>query len=229
MDNVEITPAILFDFDGTLVDSENIWLEAKIKALLELGISCEESELREFAGQNLNAVFSHFFAASEGHKNQEKLDLFRVNFYQVVDDVALSLVPNYLKEKEGAREVLSRFKEDGFVMAICSNAPTYFIEATLSFLNLDEFVKNIFSAANTDKGKPNPFVYQKAIDVLGLNKKRTLALEDSKSGANAALAAGIPVILLRNSDYSEAKKGIHYLESIKDLTPNFAKGVLIDK
>lgn len=229
MDTVEITPAILFDFDGTLVDSENIWLEAKIKALHKMGISCEENELREFAGQNLNSVFSHFFADLEGHKNQEELDLFRVSFYQVVDDAALSLVPNYVKEKEGAREVLTRFKEAGFVLAICSNAPTYFIEATLSFLKLDGFIENIFSAANTDKGKPNPFVYQKAIDVLGLNKKCTLALEDSKSGANAALAAGIPVILLQNSEYSEAKKDIHYLESIKDLTPNFAKGVLIDK
>lgn len=224
-----MTPAILFDFDGTLVDSEGIWLEAKINALLNMGISCEESELREFAGKNLNTVFTHFFAESKEHLTQKELDVIKINFYKNVDEVALNLVPSYIEEIQGAREVLQRFKEAGFIIAICSNAPTYFIDSTLSFLKLEGLVENIFSAANTDMGKPNPFVYQKAIDTLDLEKIHTIAVEDSQSGAEAALAAGIGVILLNDSEYDYKRERLHNVRSIKEVTPDLVKAIMFNK
>ena len=229
MHTIEMTPAILFDFDGTLVDSEGIWLEAKINALLNMGISCEESELREFAGKNLNTVFTHFFADSREHITQKELDVIKANFYKNVDEVALKLVPSYVREIQGAREALQRFKEVGFIIAICSNAPTYFINSTLSFLKLEGLVQGVFSAANTDMGKPNPFVYQNAIDTLGLEKIHTIAVEDSQSGAEAALAAGISVILLKDSEYGDGRANLHNVKSIKDLTPDFVKSIMLDK
>lgn len=177
---MKIIPAILFDFDGTLVNSENIWLEAKIQALQKMDICYEENKLREFAGQNLNTVFSHFFTDSEVYTNRKNLHELKKIFHQTVDDLALNLMPNHLKEIEGAREVLSQFKGAGFVIAICSNAPIYFIETTLSFLKFDEFTGGIFSTTNTDKGKPNPFVYHKAIDTLGLNKDQLLPWRKQK-------------------------------------------------
>lgn len=221
MNKIDNKLAVLFDFDGTLVESENIWLEAKVKALQEMGVSCHEDEIREFAGQNLNAVFRHFSAELSDVTDESKM-----KFYILVDKISLALIPEYLKEISGAREILLQFKEDGFVMAICSNAPTYFIETTLQFLELDGYFEHMFSAANTDKGKPNPFVYLEAVESLGLNKERTVAIEDSRSGVDAALAAGISVVWINGQRNSENQDNLYHVESLADLNPDLARNFL---
>lgn len=227
---MSIPPAILFDFDGTLVASENIWFIAHVEALREFGVSSSESELRELVGQNLHSVFSHFLANSGVEQSSEELAKAKAKFFQTVDEAALKLIPDYLKATPGAQEALMRFRDIGSAVAICSNAPTYFVEATLSFLEMTDLVENIFSAANTDKGKPHPFVYQQAIDTLDLDKKQTLAVEDSKSGAAAALAAGIPVALLnQTTDEAEMEVNCFPLKSLHELTPDFVLDILSRK
>lgn len=227
---MSIPPAILFDFDGTLVSSENIWFTAHIEALREFGILSSESELRELVGQNLPAVFSHFLVNSKTEQDPKELAEEKAKFFQTVDEAALKLIPEYLKAMPGAQEALVRFRDIGSAVAICSNAPTYFVETTLSFLEMTDLVENIFSAANTDKGKPHPFVYQQAIDTLHLDKNQTLAVEDSKSGVAAALAAGIPVALLnQTADETEMEANCFPLKSLHELTPDFVLDIISRK
>jgi HAD superfamily hydrolase (TIGR01509 family) len=94
----------------------------------------------------------------------------------------------------GAADLVRSLAERGVPLAIASNSPGYYIDASLKGLGLEAYFPVRSAVDQVANGKPAPDIYLRAVDLLGIAPQRCLAVEDSRVGVQAAIAAGIRVI-----------------------------------
>ncbi len=205
-----MTPAaILFDCDGTLVDSET--LSAEVFALMfgELGWQVTAAEvLAAFRGRRMAACLAEMetrFGGSlppgfEGQFRAESAAAFRTR----------------LREIPGAAELLGAITQP---ICVASNAPRAKIELALGKTGLDRFFgERIFSAYEVGSWKPDPGLFLHAAAAMGAAPGRCLVVEDSAPGVAAARAAGMPVVALLHEDAPAwLPAGVPAIRALSDL------------
>lgn len=181
--------AMLFDFDGTLVNTAGVWRSAKIQFL-----SNHTSRAAEIA-ERYNGVGLRVFAqavTAEGIVRNCTLD----NIVDAIDRIASVSLSKGTTLMPGAERFVRDVASLGYLLAVCSNAPSDWISDCLSKHHLRKYFKAIFSTAGTSYGKPHPHVYLKALAELSVSAEAALAFEDSMSGVRAAKDAGLQVIFV---------------------------------
>lgn len=176
--------AVLFDMDGTLVDSEVVWEAAERAMFEELNINFNFEVREQVIGMRLDAFF------------QKLKEIF--NLTQTVPDLSsdltrrvLELLPTQTVAKPGAVEILQYVSELGIPYAIASSSPMSVIEAVVLSQEWHDVIKHLYTADDVAHGKPSPDVYLHAAQRLGVDPVRCVAIEDSVNGAKAAVAAGM--------------------------------------
>lgn len=96
------------------------------------------------------------------------------------------------------RYALSKLKEKGYKIAVCSNSISKTIELMMEKAGLSEYLDFFLSNQDVVKGKPDPEIYTKAITRFGLNAKQCLVVEDNQNGIKAALASGAHLLKVDN-------------------------------
>lgn len=173
--------------DGTLVDNMRFHGAAWQQMLLENGIETDASEfLVKTAGKTNREIIPNFFKDVTEERLLE-LGLRKETLYREL----------FLPERkaiEGAIEFLEAAKSLGVKMAVATAAPVVNMEFVLDGLNLRRFFDAITTAADVSHGKPNPEVFIKSAEKLGVEPKNCLVFEDAFNGFEAAHRAGMKSI-----------------------------------
>ena len=176
---------IIFDFDGVLVDSEILVARSMRKYLANRNINFEEKEFSKFTGKKTIQVIS------------ELSSLFNIadkqSFFNDIMSLANALYSNELEVVFGVNHFLKNTNHYRF---IGSNSGKERIVRGLKKAGIDNYFNEevIISFDLVERPKPEPDVYQKIMDVANLEKDETIIIEDSVTGIQAGVAAGIKVI-----------------------------------
>ena len=210
--------AILFDMDGVLIESEFLMRHAAIQALAEYGIEAKHEDFREFTGMGED-MFVGGVAEKYGHTYTfDMKDRAYDYFGEQVKELAH--VP------EGVKEMLTALHEKGLVMAVCSAADLRKVRYNIQAIGVDE---SIFSAlvtgSDVERKKPFPDIYLKGAQLIGMDPKDCLVVEDAVSGITAAHAAGMDAVGVPTTfSKEELETRVHpeyMLNEIKELTDLF--------
>ena len=175
---------VIFDMDGTLVQSEDCASQALIDVIPALTASVSELTTR-YRGMRLLDIFNDIERHHPGAIPDQCLDIYRAR------EEALSL--SMIQASPGADAMLSRLSKP---KCIASNAPTEKTQRSLENCGLaHHFTEGIFSANDLQAWKPDPTLFLHAAERYQVEPAACIVIEDSEVGIQAALAAGMPAVL----------------------------------
>ena len=180
--------AVIFDMDGTLIESEHIWAKAKKEIAHFAGIKITDDELNQFIGRGLN----DFIDEKIKPKSKEE----RQNLNKKIQANALENYASKIRVIGGAKDILKAFSLAGIRIAICSSGSMKAIKISLRALNAINLIEVIVSGDNLTIGKPDPLPYLLTLKKLNLKASETIVFEDTTSGLKSATEAGIQTIIV---------------------------------
>lgn len=202
--------AVVFDFDGTLVDSAPGLMASANIALDEWGyppITVEDAQ--SFIGDGMAVFSDRAVAKGGGTLNGAERDRFVNRFRDIYTDLDAERTVLY----PGAMETLQRFAADGIKMGLCTNKPYDATLPILSAVGIDGYLPAVFGGDSLDGiRKPDPRHVLAVLDRLGINAAEAVMVGDSPNDVLAGQGAGLPVIAVTYG-YS--------LGPIEDLGANF--------
>ena len=219
--------AVIFDFNGILVDDEPIHLELFRKVLAEEGLALtKEVYMERYMGMDDRGCFRAVFEDNGGKLEDAKLaDLIarKAKYYQNTIAERIVIFP-------GVKRLVSELAER-FPLAVASGALRAEIEMILQVGGLRKYFQVIASAEDVDHGKPHPEVFVKAL--RGLNEKRRdpirasecLVIEDTKDGIAAAHRAGIKCLAVTNSYPAAELQAEAVVASLEEVTIPFLESL----
>jgi 2-phosphoglycolate phosphatase len=225
--------AVIFDLDGTLVDSQPAVLRATKEALARFGINVSDQEVRDkFGGGSMN-IMSYFLVRELGEaKAEEHIDeaVEAKNTLQTEYSTDVAILP-------GVRELLSQLKQDGFQIGIATMGAGDVARKVLSHNQIDDYFAVVLTVDDVKKPKPDPEILLLAAEKLDVEIGRSLYVGDSNHDLGSAEAAGMPFVLadtglfvdgdrqidLRNDAQSKNYPvvGISELKSIADIAKGY--------
>lgn len=183
--------------DGVLVDSEPLHRKAWKQVLRELGISMSDEQFRLLMGKTTDQIMSRYF---EQYGIREDLDYWSYK----KDEVYRTLVQKELKPLDGVVGFLLYLKSRQVKIGVASSAVQQNVQAALDCLGLEDGFDAILSVEDITHPKPNPEIYLKAAQSLGLAASDCVVIEDSLPGIQSAKQAGTFVIGITTNFSSEA-------------------------
>ena len=209
---------ILFDLDGTLVDTAPDLMRAHNHVMKKFGYPTKSTEeIRNLVGQGAGAMLGRSIwgqAKKEfGKVQDEKTKKEMVNDF--VDFYGKNLV-NESTLINGVKEFLIWCKEKKISMAVCTNKQEHLAVDLLKKIGINHFFEYVAGHNTFEYCKPDPRHLTSVVEILGGDIKKTLMIGDSETDANAAKNAGIPIILLEDG-YTEKKiTEIYHNHLVKD-------------
>jgi len=196
-----MSPAILFDFNGVIVDDEPQHCEALIATLAEYGCALDRATYyRDYLGFDDRECFRFAFAqagrAPDEAGLRQAIDRKNVHYERALR-ASLRLVP-------GAVEFVESAAREGYRLGVVSGALRREIELVLGLAGLRARFDAIVAAEDVSACKPDPQGYRRACAALGAGREDTVVVEDSLPGLAAARAAGLRCAMLATSHPEEA-------------------------
>lgn len=180
---------VIFDMDGTLVDSEALYFELASEILGNRGYTLPHEVFVSTSGVSRDEGAQIYTDAFPGQDGGEIMDLLDAAYGQ-------ALQQHRLKRKPGVEELLAKLKEKGIPTAVASSNIASAVENSLRAADLQDSFDYIIHAGHVEHVKPWPDLFLKAAESMGLEPEMCLVLEDTEPGILAAAAAGIRAILI---------------------------------
>lgn len=205
--------AIIFDFDGLIVDTEVPEYEAWLGIFRSYGVDLPLSVWTPHIGggnENFN-IFDHLEELIGKPIDREEMRIRRrAEFAELFKDA----VP-----LPGVQDYIASARERGMRLGIASSSPRRWVEPKLKQIGLADTFDTVVCSDDVGSAKPNPASYLKAIDDLGVTSDEAFALEDSPTGVQGAKSAGllcvaVPGAMTRDRSYDHADMR---LESLADM------------
>ena len=208
--------AVIFDMDGLIIDSEPLWREAEMTVFKSIGFEFTEQMCIQTMGMRIDAVVNYW---------HQKLQWKKPTVNSVINSIenqVIELVNKHGKPLNGVIETIELLKKNNIPIAIASSSSTKIIEAVVHKLSIKDYFSVIHSAEKEKNGKPHPDVFLSAAEMLEVNKNRCIVLEDSNYGMQAAINAGMKVIVIpeKGTNPKWIKKANLKLNSLEKFTIN---------
>ncbi|WP_027516361.1 HAD family phosphatase [Bradyrhizobium sp. WSM1417] len=188
----ETSRALLFDIDGTLANTDPLHLKAFNQVLGPRGHVFDHARFsRELQGFANIAIGERFLPDEAPERRALILD--------EKEEVFRELVAGQIEPLPGLMALLDRADAAGIPMVAVTNAPRLNAELLLSGLGITDRFKALVIGAELLHGKPHPLPYQEGLRFAGASAMASIAFEDSRTGVQSAVAAGIPTIGIRTS------------------------------
>ena len=205
---------VLFDLDGTLVDTAPDLIRAHNHVMKKFGYPSKSlDELRNAVGSGAKAMMA---------KDNGKWKWFDEKIQNEMTDEFISFYrKNILHESTlltGVKEFLKWCKEQNISMAVCTNKTENLAIDLLKKIGIYEFFEYISGYNTFEYCKPDPRHLLKTIEILDGDKNKSIMIGDSETDANAAKAAEIPMILLKYGYTEKRSEEIYHNYLIKDFT-----------
>jgi HAD superfamily hydrolase (TIGR01509 family) len=217
--SVEIQ-AVVFDMDGVIVDSEQVWDEVRADYARTAGGSYPEAATRAMMGMSSPEWSAYMATELRVPGTPDEINAAIVERMLARYGEAPPLIPGAV---DAVRGIAARWP-----IAIASSSNPELIEVVLRRAGLDGIVQTAVSSEEVRRGKPAPDVYLEAARRLGVEPARCAAVEDSHNGIRSAKAAGMRVIALPNPHFPPDGEAIDLadavLGSIRELTPAVVSG-----
>ena len=213
--------AVVFDLDGVLVDSEQVWDEARRGLAAAHDVPWPEAATRAMMGMS-STEWSRHVAEEVG----VPLDPPEVN-REVLTRV-LAAYDRELPLLPGAREAVERLGE-AWPLALASSSNREIIDVVLERMGVAERFGATVSSEEVERGKPSPDVYLEAVRRLGVEPAAAVAIEDSHNGIRSARAAGMAVIAIPNPHFPPGDDALALatvtIEGLAGLTVTAVRGL----
>ena len=209
---------ILFDLDGTLVDTAPDLMLAHNHVMKKFGYPTKSTEdIRNLVGKGAGALIGRSIWG------QAKKEFSKVLDEKIKDEMVKEFVNFYGKNivnestlVTGVKEFLIWCKEQNISMAVCTNKQEHLSNDLLKKIGIYEFFEYVAGSDTFDYCKPDPRHLTNVVEILDGDVKKTIMIGDSETDANAAKAAEIPVILLENGYTEKNTTEIYHNHLIKD-------------
>ena len=187
---------IIFDADGTLLDSMEFWDNTVYDLLAEFGVAAEDDLIKILTPMSMyeGAVYL---------KNKYSLDVSPEEFIERENRIVERFYSQSVKLKRGVKELLLKLSEMNIPMSVASATDRDLIEHALRCNGILDFFKAIVSCSDVGEGKSSPAVYHKARSYLGTTVSATAVIEDSPKALNTAKQAGYITVGAYDKAHSE--------------------------
>ncbi len=202
--------AVIFDMDGVLIEAKDWHYEALNKALQLFGMEISR--------------YDHL-VTYDGLPTKKKLEMLTYErglpkgLHTFINDMkqqyTMEIVYAECKPRFYHEYALSKLKNEGYNMAVCSNSIRNTIEVMMQKASLEQYLDFYISNQDVKNGKPDPEMYIKAIERMGLNPDECMIVEDNENGIKAARASGANVMIVdsvEDVNYENIKKHIALFE-----------------
>jgi HAD superfamily hydrolase (TIGR01509 family) len=203
--------AVLWDMDGTLVDTEPYWVEAEYALADRHGGTWSDEHAMQLVGNDL-------LESGRYMREHMGIDVAPERIVDELLDSVIEQVERAVPWREGARELLAALRSAGVPCALVTMSYTRFVDPILAALPLGAFDAVVTGDA-VDHGKPHPEPYLTAARLLDVLAGECLAIEDSDTGATSAAAAGCTVLCVPNHVPVPAGERRVFADSLVPLGP----------
>ena len=209
---------ILFDLDGTLVDTAPDLMRAHNHVMKKFGYPTKSTEeIRNLVGQGAGAMLGRSIWG------QAKKEFGKVQDEKIKKEMVKDFVDfygnNIVKEStliNGVKDFLIWCKEKKILMAVCTNKQEHLAIDLLKKIGIYDFFEYVAGHNTFEYCKPDPRHLTSVVEILGGDIKKTLMIGDSETDANAAKNAGMPVILLEDGYTEKNITEIYHNHLVKD-------------
>jgi HAD superfamily hydrolase (TIGR01509 family) len=212
MCKVNGSKAVLWDMDGTLVDSEELHWIAWRNSMANEGIVITREQFVSTFGQRNDSIIPSWLGFEATPERVERIGKGKERLYRdLVRRVGIAYEP-------GVARWLRRLQASGWQQAIASAAPRANIDAVLDGVSAKHIFQGIVSAEDVHRGKPDPEVYLLAASRVGISADRCIVVEDASAGIEGARRAG-----MRSIGVSHNGKDLHadlVVQSLELLEPD---------
>ncbi|MGE7866709.1 HAD family hydrolase [Bacillus paramycoides] len=202
--------AIIFDFDGLIVDTETIWFHSFRDAVRECGGELPLEEFAKCIGTTDEVLYAYLKEQLKEKFNEHALKEKVTTLHKEKMKIP--------KARDGVKEYLEEARELGLKIALASSSSKEWVVRFLEELQIREYFEVIKTREDVEKVKPDPALYRIAIEELGIELSEAVVFEDSLNGLKAAIAAGLKCVIVPNDVTRNLQFENHHLriESMKE-------------
>lgn len=180
--------AVIFDKDGTLHDTEKVYLEAWTLAARELNVPDIEATVRDCTGTTIPWIADYWAKKYPHIPFEDYLPRRQYHYFRILE----AGVP----VKAGAQELLTYLKAHGYKIAMATSTPWDTVKEHLARTDMTHYFDAIVTGDMVEHGKPAPDIYLMAAERLGVDSQNCIGVEDSLSGVRAICAAGMRAVMV---------------------------------
>ncbi|OFO59859.1 haloacid dehalogenase [Peptoniphilus sp. HMSC075B08] len=210
--------AIIFDLDGTLVDSMKYWRSVSRDFMKTKGIDIEDEIQHKMTTMNLDASLKYL---KDYYKLEESFEELMRDFSRTVED----FYRNKVETKEGCLEILKYFKDKGIKVVIGTSTAAHFANIVIEKYGIDKFIDGLYTADSVGHLKAEEKFYTSIVEELGERPEDVFLVDDSYLALRTGKKAGLEVIGIYDENskdtwptiVSENKNSVKRLLELKNL------------
>lgn len=197
--------AVIFDMDGVIALTEQFHLKAWKRIYQELGLDFSREEFENYFGMATNDILK--LLRDQGRISMDDEELLRTGTRK--KSYSMQEMRGKIKPMDGLVEKIKEIKESGLKVGLATSATSEICQTTLEECNVKEIFDSTTTSDQVKRSKPDPAIYLKAAETLGIKPSRCMVIEDSQNGIIAAKEAGmkaiaIPTAYTEHLDFSRA-------------------------
>lgn len=203
--------AVLWDLDGTLIDSEPYWMRSELMLSEKYSIQWTAEIARECVGHPLSVTADRMRREGMPLPGEEIERLLLENMHAIIVDEGLPFRP-------GVKPLIEALADSGISQALVTMSYGPYAQAVQEML--PDAVFQVYRFGDSvARGKPDPEIYRAAMDDVGISPSEALGIEDSQAGVGALLAADVTPICVRGHSPVQPDQRLVCLEDLEGVTP----------
>ncbi len=211
IDKSSILPvrAVIFDLDGTLIDSYEAHVESFRRALTRFGLTVEDSEIHLRFGKPAKQIIKEILPETQHRHIDEIVKYKRLEFIETSKDMQIF---------DGVEILLKNLKDKGLSICLATSADSPSVIRVVNKFGLESYFDVILSSNDVKEAKPNPEMFIQASKRLEVEPKNCLVIGDSPFDVIAAKKAGMKIVIVDNNPFQKAEIHNHRVPIVSNIS-----------